>query len=481
MEHKEILTPLFTAIQHYLDAERQSGTPVVNFKTPAELSRIMDFEVGEEGVNADDFRDMMRQYLEYSVRTGNKQFMNQLYAGFNLPAFAGDVLTILANTSMYTYEVAPVATMIEKEMISLMTGYAGYSNGDGVFLTGGSNANLIALFSARNRKLPASRFDGLQQRVQLKAFVSEHAHYSFENAANMIGIGAHNVVKIAADDKGRMDVEALEDAVQQSLAEGYVPFFVGATCATTVLGAFDPLDRIAVLCHKYDLWLHADGAFGGSLILSPETRHLFNGIEQTDSFGWNPHKLMNIPLVSSVLLVKKKGTLHFNLTDINTDYIFHNNNDTEDLGKKSVQCGRRVDAVKLWFAWKFYGKKGYEERMENLWSLASYAEQFVQNHRDLQLLAPRQSLTVCFRYNTSRIKDLKAFNFEVRERLRKSGKSIVNIAWLGETLTIRLIMANADTQKQDVDEFFHNFLDCAASYKKEITSLKVPEEEKSLV
>lgn len=461
MSDKALIDQLFQTIDNYTRNNQKEDTPVVDFKTPDELQKLIDFSVKDEGVSHEKFHELMQQYLQYSVRTGNKQFMNQLYAGFNLPAFIGEVLTMLANTSMYTYEVAPVATMIEREMISLMNSYTGYSQGDGVFLTGGSNANLVAMFSARNRKMPASRFDGIVRNEQLTAFVSEHAHYSFENAANMLGIGAHNVIKIPVDEHGRMIPYELEKAIELSLQKGETPFFVGATCATTVLGAFDPLDELAEICSKYNIWLHADGAFGGSLILSPETQHLFRGIEKTDSFGWNPHKLMNIPLVASVLLVKQKGTLHFNLTDINTDYIFHNNNDVEDLGKKSIQCGRRVDAVKLWFAWKYYGKKGYEKRMENLMEMAEYAEEKVKNHRQLELLAPRQSLTVCFRYHSDHITDLNDFNFRLREQLRKSGKSIVNIAWLDDTLTIRLIMANAETQKEDVDRFFENFLVCA--------------------
>ncbi|NCQ10829.1 MAG: cysteine synthase, partial [Bacteroidetes bacterium] len=83
-------------------------------------------------------------------------------------------------------------------------------------------------------------------------------------------------------------------------------------------GAYDPIDEMAEICKKYNIWLHADGSFGGSIILSEKHRHLMKGIEQTDSFAWNPHKLMNIPLICSALLVKKRGTLQHNITDINT-------------------------------------------------------------------------------------------------------------------------------------------------------------------
>jgi glutamate/tyrosine decarboxylase-like PLP-dependent enzyme len=362
---------------------------------------------------------------------------------------------------MYTYEVAPVATEIEREMIRLMNSYTGYVKGDGIFLTGGSNANLNAMLSARNRIFPDGRFNGIDKNLKLKAFINEHAHYSFETAANVIGIGARNVVKVKADSNGRMIPFELEKAIEQSIANGETPFFVGATCATTLLGAFDPLDQIAPICQKHNIWFHADGTFGGSIILSPKHQHLFNGIEQTDSFAWNPHKLMNIPLVCSVLLVKRAGTLHHNITDINTDYIFHDIDEVEDLGKKSIQCGRRVDAVKLWFAWKYFGKEGYVKRIDNLMDVAQYAEEIVNRTQQLELLAPRQSLNICFRYVPKSAADLNAFNLKVREGLRKSGKSIVNYGYIGKTLAIRLVIANAEIEKTDIEQFFENLLTIA--------------------
>ncbi len=204
---------------------------------------------------------------------------------------------------MYTYEVAPVATMIKKKMINLMNSYAGYKFGDGIFVTGGSKANLVAMLSARNRVFPEGRFEGYDNNQKLKVFVNEHAHYSFETAANVLGIGSKNVVKILADKNGRLIPSELEKALAESVSRGERLFFVAAICATTLSGAYDPLDDMTEICERYSVWLHADGYLGGSLILSDKHRHLRKGIEKTDYFAWNPHKLMDIPLICSVLLV----------------------------------------------------------------------------------------------------------------------------------------------------------------------------------
>jgi len=467
-----ILSGAFEKIKDYIKDNQDNSKPVVQFRSPAQLKETINFKVDKNGVSENEFLDLIDKYLEYSVKTGNKQFLNQLYSGFNFPAFIGEVFTVLANTSMYTYEVAPVATTIETEMISLMNSYVGYNDGDGIFVSGGSNANLVAMFSARNRILPESRFEGYDRKHKLVAFVNEQAHYSFETAANVLGIGAKNVIKVKADKNGKLIPAELQNEIVNAINRGEKPFFVAATCATTLLGAYDPIDEMAMICKKYNIWLHADGSFGGSILLSDKHRHLMKGIEQTDSFAWNPHKLMNIPLICSVLLVKKCGTLQLNITDVNTDYIFHEIDAIEDLGKKSIQCGRKVDAVKLWFAWKYFGLEGYQKRIDNLVDMATYAENIVNEYSKLELLSERQSFAVCFRYVPNNETDLNKFNLELRESLRKSGKSIVNYGYIGKTLAIRLITANGELRQTDIDLFFSNLLSEAEKLEKQSMYVK---------
>jgi glutamate/tyrosine decarboxylase-like PLP-dependent enzyme len=163
----------------------------------------------------------------------------------------------------------------------------------------------------------------------------------------------------------------------------------------------------------------------------------------------------------SVILVKERGTLHHNIIDANTDYIYHDLDDIEDLGKKSIQCGRRVDAVKLWFAWKYYGRNGYAQRMENIVEMAAYAEEIVTNTPKLELIAPRQTVNVCFRYVPSKNVDLNEFNLKVRETMRRNGSSMVNYAYIGNILAIRLVISNNEMSRSDVEQFFSNLISTA--------------------
>lgn len=459
----EFLTAFFELIQSHLNHAGQPGGKVVNFMSPGELRQQMNLPVGKKGESKEQLLHQIWQYLRYAVDTGNRQFFNQLYAGFNLPAFMGEVVTALTNTSMYTYEVAPVATLIETEMIEKMCGITGYKKGDGIFVTGGSNANLMAMFSARNKTLPEAKTNGLHQMPRLSAFISEQAHYSFETAANLLGIGSTHVYKIKSSAEGKMSVEDLVRQMQHSAGQGERPFFVAATAGTTLLGAFDPIAEIAEAAKPFNAWVHVDGSFGGSLILSPRTRPLFEGIEKTDSFTWNPHKLMNVPLICSAILMREKGWLKRNLTNLHDDYIYHDTDTGNcDLGKKSVQCGRRVDALKLWLAWKFYGDDGYSARMDNLMEVARYFETKVKTSARLELMAPRQSLTVCFRYLPQHGQNANEFNSALREALRTSGKTIVNFSHLNGHFTFRWVVANAEVTRADVDAFFEHLMDTAS-------------------
>jgi len=131
------------------------------------------------------------------------------------------------------------------------------------------------------------------------------------------------------------------------------------------------------------------------------------------------------------------------------------------LGLTSLQCGRKADAVKLWFAWQYYGKQGYQQQIDQLLELAQYATQKVIDCSELELIAPTQFLNVCFRYVPKDRSNSDHFNLELRDRLVKSGKSLVNYASVNRKIILRLILANPEMTPVDVDRFFDNILETA--------------------
>ena len=458
-EEGKYLDALLKLISKYIKTINDSHSLVIDYQSPEDLKEAFDLPISEVGTSFDEIISAAESYLDNSVKTTNKFFFNQLYGGFNIIAILGEIITSLTNTSMYTYEVAPLATLIEKELIGKMNGCVGFHHGTGQFVTGGSNANLIAVLCARNKAIPGVKENGLRLEKALTMFVSDQAHYSFLKAANVLGIGADNVILVKTDDNGRMLIEALEKEICESIQQGKKPFFVAATAGTTVLGSFDPINEVANIAKKYDLWLHVDGALGGSALLSRKYRYLLKGCEIADSFTWDPHKMMTIPLVCSVILVKDYAILPQTCSSDGTDYLFHDyENQAYDLGPMSLQCGRRVDALKLWLSWKYYGDLGYEARIDRLFELTEYASEVVLNETRLELMYPIQSVTVCFRYIPKENEDFNEFNLRLRDRLIKSGKSMINYSYLDGHIILRLVFVNPEVDTSDVDIFFNNLL-----------------------
>ena len=475
-ENDPLLADAFRLIERYLGAAADPATPVIEYLDPQELAAKVDLALGPEGVPAAELVGLLESYLRYSLRSGHRQFHNQLWGGFDRAAFLGDVAASLANTSMYTYEVAPVATLVELELIAKMCSFLGFAGGEGVFCSGGSNANLIAMLCARHRAFPEVKdrgFDGGGGGKRPSVLVSDQSHYSFRTAAGMLGVGLDRVIAVETDGRGRMIPAELEREIAKSRARGETPFFVGATAGTTVLGAYDPLVELADVCRRQGddrgLWLHVDGAWGGPAILSPRHRHLLAGVEDADSFAWDAHKLMGATLMCSAFLTRHRGLLYqVSSTSSGGDpeYLFHGGDDGAcDLGKLSLQCGRRVDALKLWLMWKHHGDRGFAERVDRLFELAKLATEEVGRRDRFELLAPTQSLNVCFRYlPAGEAEDPAAIdrlNVEIRERLRKSGRAMVNYSRLDGRVAMRLVFANPEVGEADVARFFDLYAEAA--------------------
>ena len=311
----------------------------------------------------------------------------------------GEMLTRATNTSMYTYEVAPVATLIEKTLINKMGQLAGFSDPDGQFTTGGSNGNLMAMAIACHQAIPTLKQTGMVNSPRLIAFVSADAHYSFVKAANLLRLGTDQLWPVPVDESGKMLVAELENLIAKAYAQGARPFFVVGTAGTTVRGAYDPLVEIAAIARREGLWFHVDGAWGASVLLSPTYRHLMQGVEKADSVVWDAHKIMGMTLMCSVLLVKQRGLMLSTFSTYGTAYLFHAaEDDPIDLGPGTMHCGRRVDAVKLWLTWKHLGDRGWEALIDSYFALATHAEAIINAHESLELVTPRQSLNLCFQY-----------------------------------------------------------------------------------
>ncbi len=449
-----LLQGLFVRIWRHLKVQSADNEPLTKATTPDNLRQQLDLAVSRHGVDSDALLNLIDVYLEEAVRTGNTRYMQSLWGHTLIPGLAGDMLASLTNTSMHTYEVSPMATLIEQEMVQTMARIAGYDAGEGVFTSGGSNGNLYGLLCARDWKLPGVQHDGLSGRT-LVAFISDESHYSVKMAANVLGIGLDHMIGIPCDAEGKMDVTALSQEIDNQKQAGRMPFCVVATAGTTVRGAFDPLSEIAEVCAREHLWLHVDACLGGAALLSPKHRSLLTGIELADSLCWDPHKLMGMSITCSVFLTRNVNTLARVCSHGDgANYLFHEDNAEYDRGRISLQCGRRVDALKLWLAWKSLGHSGWQKRVDRCMELAGELEAKVRSNARLVLMSERQFTNVCLCYvpaDSDGI-DLNALNSNIRDRISMEGRFMVTKAVLDGRVIIRPVIINPEVNEAILDE-----------------------------
>ncbi|MEX2590427.1 MAG: aminotransferase class V-fold PLP-dependent enzyme [Chitinophagales bacterium] len=435
---------LFQSIVEKLLKEEKEN-PVAPYNDVAHLQKTLDLCPEKEAMSESDFATALEKLVLNTPRTGSQGFFNQLFGGRKSKAVLGDLLAVVLNNSMYTYKVGGPQIIVEKEIIRRVSELAGYGNeSGGTFAPGGSMSNMMAMIMARDSADSNASNKGVHQK--LIAYTSSESHYSIPKNAAFTGIGRDNVRYIEADKFGRMNPEVLATAIQEDIDAGNKPFFINATAGTTVLGAFDPIQEISAISKKHKVWLHVDGAFGAAVLFSEKYKHLISGIEHSDSFSLNAHKMLGTPLSCSMIFTKDKKKLYSSFSN-KASYLYQTGDDDYNPGKTSLQCGRRNDALKFWTLWKALGDEGLEEIVEKEFELADYARDYVRSNSDYTLYSFDNSIAVCFNYKDYDPDKLCELLYENAELMVGYG------IFKGEKF-IRLVFVNSENSKEDIRNFF---------------------------
>jgi sulfinoalanine decarboxylase/sulfinoalanine decarboxylase/aspartate 1-decarboxylase len=425
--------------------EEEQNQPVA---TPIDTRNIydtLDLSLNNEPALDHDFKNTLVHLLKSTPKTASTSFFNQLFGGRLSRATLGDLLTVMLNNSMYTYKVAGPQVGIEKIILHTISNMIGYGNAsDGTFAPGGSMSNYMAMVMARDVSNPKAKAEGVS--IKMITYTSEISHYSIQKNASLLGIGRDQVRFIKTDAFGIMSASDLELQITKDLEQGYLPFFVNATAGTTVLGSFDTIESISKVCKQYNLWLHLDGAYCGGVIFSKRYKHLVKGIELTDSFSVNAHKMLGTPLSCSIIVVNDKKHLHYSFSN-EADYLYQTANDDFNLGKTSLQCGRRNDALKFWTLWKSVGSIGLEKIVDHQFYLADVARNYIQKHPDYELYSFENSISVCFNYKNMSAESLCT-------QLYKDSKLMVGYGHFKNKNFVRLVTINTSLNETDIVNFF---------------------------
>ncbi|KAL9908822.1 cysteine sulfinic acid decarboxylase [Glossina fuscipes fuscipes] len=442
-------------------ASQEWSEKIVLFEQPKELEKIIDLTIDEnKSLTMPEIEKICRQVIKYSVKTSHGRFHNQLFGQMDPYGLAGTWISEALNTSAYTYEVAPIFSLIETEIIKRICELCGYVNGDGIFSPGGSISNMYGLALARYKRFPNIKTVGMFGLPPLVLFTSEESHYSLKKAAHWLGFGMDNCVEVTTNERGQMSVEDLEDKILQVKADGRVPLFVNATAGTTVLGAFDDFEKVADICEKYDLWLHVDGCLGGSALFCYKYRQLLKGLHRSNSFSWNPHKSMGAPLQCSLFITRELELLP-KCNSLAVDYLFQQDKFYDvsyDTGNKSVQCGRKVDAFKLWLMLKARGYGSYGRLLDHALDISKvFVDKLRQREsRGFRLVIDEfQYTNICFWYIPEHLRNLE----ETEEWKQK----LYEVAPKVKELMIRegtLMLGYCPLQYRNIGNFFRMVFTC---------------------
>lgn len=420
--------------------------PVAKHIPSSELFETLDLALKEEPLSEDQFEKVVKELVFASPRTATNGFFNQLFGGRNDKAILGELLAVMLNNSMYTYKAAGAQIGVEKVILREICNMIGWDKkSDGTIAPGGSMTNFMSMVMARDAAMSQVKLHGMQQKMIV--YTSKESHYSIPKNAAFCGIGRENVRFLPTDSKGRIEATGLEAMIEQDISKGGLPIMVNLTAGTTVMGAFDPIPSIHKICKKHNLWLHVDGAYCGSVLFSKKYRHLIDGIELVDSFSFNAHKMIGTPLSCSLIVVKDQKYLHDSFSN-DASYLYQTDHDEFNLGKTSLQCGRRNDALKFWTLWKSVGTAGLEQIVDHQFALADTAFEYVRNNPDYTLYSYDETISICFNYKGIPARDICTLLYEHSELM-------VGYGSFQEDEFIRLITINAQNEHQDILNFFH--------------------------
>lgn len=443
--------------------------PTLRLASPDELLAQFDtagcalpLSAGEKPLEDEKLLAAVELVLKYSARTIHPLFFNQLYHAADPAAVCGEWVVAAANTNSFTYEVAPVFALTERSVLARFAAAIGgrfAETHDGLFVPGSSIGNMYGMVLARHRACPDINTKGAAAAGRLVAFVSAEAHYSYLKNARVMGLGTDNLISVPTDAAGAMDPAALSTAIGKARAEGGVPFFVGATAGTTVIGAFDPLQRIREVCDEEGLWMHVDGAWGGAAVLSPTHRHHLDGCGAADSFACSLHKMLGATLQCAIFLTAHEGAL-VAANSARAAYLFQPDKlYTElDVGDKTIQCGRKPDSLKIWMMWKRLGDEGMAHRVDHAFALAAHAVERIRAADSGFVLAYEPSCTnVCFWYVPRRLRPLPPIAkltpqhavhhvaVKVKAEMQRLGEALIGFQSInGRPNFFRWVFASAD-------------------------------------
>jgi aromatic-L-amino-acid/L-tryptophan decarboxylase len=407
-----------------------------------------------------EFTDFVVPYATGNVHPG---FMGWVHGGGTPVGMLAEMLAAGLNANLGGRDHMPIE--VERQVVAWVRAMFGFPDeASGIFVTGTSMANLMAVLVARTAALgQAVRQHGVGDAgAALTAYTSTAAHGCITKAMDMAGFGSDALRSIGVDRYNRIDVAVLRAQIALDRAAGLKPFLVVGSAGTVDIGAIDDLVELGTLCREEGIWFHVDGAYGALGILSPEIAPRLAGINAADSIALDFHKWGQVPYDAGFLMVRD-GRQHRETFSAPAAYL---RRETRGLAAgASWPCdlgpdlSRGFRALKTWFTLKTYGTEKLGAMITRTCALAKYLETRILAEPRLELMAPVQLNIVCFRYRAA---DANKVNGDIVADVQESGIAAPSTTVLGSALAIRAAIVNHRTDICDIDALISAVLEFGA-------------------
>ena len=436
--------------------QRVESFPVLSQVEPGEVRAALPVEPPQQGEPFEAIlADVDEVIMPGITHWQSPNFFAFFPANASGPAILGELLSAGLGVQGMLWATSPACTELEThvldwvaDMLGLPAKFKSDAAGGGAIEDSASSAALCALLAARER---ATRYESNEGGCdgRLVAYASTQTHSSVEKAVKIAGLGRQNLHLIEVDERFAMRPDLLAGQIAQDRQAGLVPCFVCATVGTTSSNGIDPLPQIGQICRQEGVWLHVDAAMCGTAALCPEFRHIHAGIEQADSYCFNPHKWMFTNFDCDCFYVADRAAL-IRALSVLPEYL--RNQATEsgaviDYRDWQIPLGRRFRSLKLWFVIRHYGVEGLRYHVRRHVALAQEFARWIEKDERFELAVPPPLNLVCFRHVGG-----ETINQRLLERINRDGALYLTHTKLNGQYTLRLCVGQTHTEARHVQQ-----------------------------
>ncbi len=389
------------------------------------------------------------------------------------PAHAAGIAAELIATTLdnYVHGTSQIAVDVELKVLDWLAEMIGMPEGsNGLLVSGGSAANLVALVAAREAKAPGTRRSGVKGLERpLAVYASDQIHSCIGRALEVMGLGANALRVIPTDSDFRIDVAELQGAIREDLHAGIEPLAIVGSAGTVNTGAIDPLESLADIAEEVGCWFHVDGAYGAFAGALPELAERYRGIERADSVAADPHKWLYTPVEAGAVLVRDTRTLEEAFWTRAGYFTLEEGTYMQGgtwLPDRGFQLSRGFRALKVWAVIQAIGMEGYLDLWRNDIAVAREVTHLAEANPRLEVLAGSDLSIFCIRY-LPEDGDVDEFNHRLLDLIHRDGRHLVTPVMLNGRYGLRGCVVNFRSTLEDARYFVDTVVELGERLERE--------------